>query len=370
MGAAKLTDISTQIIPNSSQKIIPDWNAVREIINKIDDIESKNILRVSYLFGASLQELVRGQTRKVTVKGNDFFTKSIEGEEALILRIPTARRGWKPRYVAVPLNPKCEPWSEILLRYSEEKANQRLYKVVNRVLQDGIKKQYFIHYEWPPIRYDKKKIKYINRTSVTYKHLSEIREWELGLCHNFNEFDFKHFFGKFYNSDYNVYFKKLLNKSDFYDSDDIINAIEMKNVIFSPRDKYFYKVYMDIQKMIKRNYISRKSPIKLNINTDIDYSFIKRKAGKKHKILQANIKKYLEKNSNQVFCEDSNLDVLDIINGIVVECGHTEGGKLIDSFNEVFLGIENIKQFWVLQFYDDLENISSCYKFIKTKTYV
>ena len=122
-------------------QMIPDWNAVRNVIDtKINDVESKNTIRVSYLFGTWIQELVRGRTRKVTIKGNDFFTKSIDGDEALVLRIPTAKRGFKPRYVAVPLNPKCEPWSNEILNYSEEIADKPFYKNVNRVLQADIKK--------------------------------------------------------------------------------------------------------------------------------------------------------------------------------------------------------------------------------------
>jgi ATP-dependent protease HslVU (ClpYQ) ATPase subunit len=127
---------------------------------------------------------------------------------------------------------------------------------------------------------------------------------------------------------------------------------------------------MDIKKMIKRNYIIKQPEINIKINTKIDYSFIK-KGEKAHKILQANIKKYLEQENklSQVIIEDSNLDVVDLINGIIVECGHTEAGKLFDTFNVVFSGIENTRQFWVLQFFDEIDKISSCYKFMKSETY-
>jgi len=352
--------------------MIPDWNGVRYVIDKkIDDIESKNTIRVSYLFGTWIQELVRGRTRKVTIKGNDFFTKSIDGEEALVLRIPTAKRGFKPRYVAVPLNPKCEPWSEEILSYSEEIADKPFYKNVNRVLQDDIKKIYFVDYKWPPTWYEKKVKMHEERVPFTHKHLSEIREWELGLCHNFTEFDCYHFFGKFYNSNYNVYFNKLLNKSDFYNTEDIINSIILKNRVFSQaRNRYDYKIFMDIQRMIKRNYIERQPPIKMKIYTNIDLSLIPEQSGKVHRILQANAKKQLETDpetkSSQVVCEDSNLDVVDFEKGRVVECGHTEAGKLFDCFNEVFSGIKDIKEFWILTFYDKLQYVSLCYKFKKT----
>jgi len=352
------------------KKIIPDWKIIRKTIDKIDDKESKNILRVSYVFGTSIQELVRGRTRKVTITGNDFFTESIGDEEALILKIPTARRGFKPRYVAAPLNPKCEPWSEKILSYSEEKGNNYFYKKVNREIQYDIQRNFFVNYEWPSTWYEGKKNMHLIRIPFRHKHLSEIREWELGLCHNFTEFDCKHFFGKYYDSDYNVYFKKILNKTDYYDTEDIINSIILKNRIFSQsRNRYDYKVFMKIQKMIKRNYIEKLPSIKLDIDTSIDLSSIPKVSGKHHRILQANIKKCLERNSDQVVCEDSNIDVIDLINGKVVECGHTEASKLLDIFNGVFSGIGDIKEFWVLSFYDEFDKTSACYKFIKKNTY-
>ncbi len=128
---------------------------------------------------------------------------------------------------------------------------------------------------------------------------------------------------------------------------------------------------MEIQKMIKRNYVEKQSPMKLPINTDINYAFLKKNVGKEHKILQANIKDYLEreKKSKKVYYERSNLDVVDDDNGIVIECGHTEAGKLFDVFNEVLPEIQNIIEFWVLQFYNEEEKLSSCYKFIKLNTY-
>lgn len=349
---------------------IPDWNLVRDIIDNIEDIESRNTLRVSYIFGASIQELIRGQTRKVTITGNDFYTESIEGEEALILKIPTARRGFKPRYVAVPLNPKSEPWSEKILSYSEEKANDYFYRKVNREIQYAIQRKYFKDYEWPPTWYEGKANMHVDRIPFRHKHLSEIREWELGLCHNFTEFDCKHFFGKYYDSDYKVYFKKLLNKPDYYETEDIIKSIILKNRVFSQaRNRYDYQVFMKIQKMIKRNYIEQLPSIKMDIESTIDLASIPKQSGTHHRILQANIKKRLESDSDQVVCEDSNIDVVDLINGKVVECGHTEAGKLLDSFNGVFSGIGDIKEFSILTFFDKADNTSFCHKFIKPDTY-
>lgn len=354
----------------SPQKIIPDWKTIREIIDAIDDTDLQNILRVSYLFGTSIQELVRGRTREEPLRGNDFSETTIEGEEALLLEIPTARSGWKPRIVAIPLSSRYEKWAEIILNFSEEKADNELYKWTSRKLQYDIK-DYFKLFEWPTHGYKKKRDKKVDRVNLTIKHLPEIREWELGLCHNFSEHDFKHFFGKEYDSDYNIYFRKLLRKSDFYYKKDIINAIELKNFIFNPSssERYYYKEYMNIIKRIKRKFIQMETPFIIKINLDINLNELPGAGeSKEHKILKANIKKYLEKNSSRVSYEEANLDIVNIKNGIVVECGHTSARILLDSFNEVYKGIKNINEFWILQFYDE-ENNSLCYKFIKSKTY-
>ena len=92
-------------------------------------------------------------------------------------------------------------------------------------------------------------------------------------------------------------------------------------------------------------------------------------SGRHHRILQANVKHWLERDSDSVVCEDSNIDVVDLINGKVVECGHTEASKLLDTFSGAFLGIGDIKEFSILTFYDESDNTSICYKFIKTDNY-
>ncbi len=327
-----------------TSKTIPDWRMIRETIDSIEDSKSKNILRISYLFGNSIRELVRGGTQKGTIKGNDFFTRSIDGNEALVLRTPTMRRGGKPRYIAVPLNPDVEPWSRDILKISEECGNDPLYKNRSRSLQRDIAQIYFINHEWPSPGYKEKKNRDKDKIFFTHKHLKELREWELGLCHNFTEYDFKHFFGEYYNSDYNAYFNKLLFKSDYYESSDIINAITLKNIVFSPqRNRYFYKIFMNIQKLIKRKYIIQEDTEMIPINEDMNISDLKSNVSHMHKILQVNIKQILEKSSEHVVIEESNLDVIDFDNGKVVECGHTEAGKLFDSFNEVLKDIPNIQ---------------------------
>lgn len=343
---------------------------IRETIDKIEDPEIRTTLQVCYLFGTRLQELVRGQTRREPITGNDFSETSIAGEDALILEIPTARRGWKPRTVAIPLSSRYEPWAKDILHYSEKKAEEPIYPKVTRVLQIYAKNT-FSYLIWPTPGYKKKKEKRINRADVTLKHLPEIREWELGLCHNFTDYDFKNYFGREYDSDYRVYFQKLLRKSDYYYREDVINAIEMKNVFFNPssNEKYYYNEYMDIVKKIKRKFILQEEPIELKIDPTLLLTHSSSGSeSKEHRILKSNAKKCLELHSDNISFEEANLDVVDLKNGVIIECGHTSARKLLDGFNEVYKDIIKIYEFWILQFYDS-DYISSCYKFIKSKSY-
>lgn len=351
-------------------KEIPDWNLIRKLIDDIDNYNIKNILRISYLYSTRIQELVRKTSSETSITGNDFYQTIIDGKEALVLQIPTARLGGKPRRVAIPLNPKYEKWSKEILRFSEERANDFLYPNVARVLQYDVKK-YIVDLEWPSTGYKRRKEKEKNRVNVTIKHLPEIREWELGLCHDFNEYDFSNFLGKEYDSDFNIYFKKLLNKSDFYYYDDVVKAIELKNVVFNPtsREKHYYKEYVDVVKKINRKYIKEEESLQLNINPDISSSTLSRgRESKEHIALKMNAGILLEKKSDLISYEEANFDVLDLKNGIVIECGHTSARKLFDSFDDVYKSIGKINRFWILQFYDE-NNVSNLYKYRKTEWY-
>ena len=86
----------------------------------------------------------------------------------------------------------------------------------------------------------------------------------------------------------------------------------------------------------------------------------------RHQILKSNIEKILiDKRMTSTF-ETANFDVYAYSpaddRGIVVECGQTDCQKLIDSIDYVFTDIENITDFWILDFYDSNNN-SKLYKF-------
>lgn len=358
---------------SSVDKPIPYWMDIRNEINEIPDYEEKMTLKITYLFGTSIDEIIRETSKDKTITGNDFYVASINDEDALLLEISTIRQGRNKRIIAIPLNPKYELWTQEILDYTEEISTNMIYRNVFRQLQNKIMTDYFNKFEWSSPMYDTKTEKDKTRVNVTHRILPLIREWELSLCHNFNEYDFKNYFGETFNPDYNVYFNKLLNKSNYYNVHDVSKAIELKYGIFNPSniEKYFYKEYLEVIKMIKRKFIKRYDIEMMKINPNL--SLAKTKGGKggkdKHYILKSNaIHELKKKNSNEISDEIANLDVVDFKNGIVVECGKTSVRKMLDSFNGVYDEIKNVNQYWVLQLYDS-DYMSSCYKFEKTEHY-
>ena len=89
----------------------------------------------------------------------------------------------------------------------------------------------------------------------------------------------------------------------------------------------------------------------------------KRSDSRRHQILKANVEKIIRKDKKMTCTfETDNFDVYAEQGGIVVECGQTDGRKLLDAIENVFTNIKNINEFWVLDFYDHKKN-SMLYKF-------
>jgi len=342
---------------------IPTPNVIRRIIDNSSD-KYRDLMRISYLFGLEVSEMLPNKKiERGFFYGNDFSEVSIDGEDALLLKVPTIRQGGKPRTIAIPLNQKYEPWSKIILKLSEERANELLFDIVLRVFQEHVEKL-FKQFKWivpGKIRTTKELGTYwdpSHYTSFTSHNLIEMREYELGLCHNFNDLDFGIYFGTEYSSDYRPYFNKLLSKTDIYDNKDINEAIKLKNMVFNPREKekYRFKEYLSIYKKIKRKIIIKMPDKTIPIDINIKPAR-KRSDSKRHQILKANVEQIIRKDKKMTCTfETDNFDVYAEQGGIVVECGQTDGRKLLDSIENVFTNIKNINEFWVLDFYDHEKN--------------
>jgi len=112
-------------------------------------------------------------------------------------------------------------------------------------------------------------------------------------------------------------------------------------------------------------------PELIPINEKIDISELSKSArvqtgSDPHKILMINAREIMKSKKDDVVFERSNIDVTDTEKKIVVECGLTSARKLLGTFNNKIEGIEDIKEFWILQSYDK-NNRSNLYKFKKNK---
>ena len=345
------------------------YNEIRYRINNVEDYKIKNILRIAYLFGAEPSEYLGPQKKNdQSITGNAFSIDSINDVDALVLKIPTNRKGRKNRLIAVPLDPKIEPMSKKVLDFSEEIGNKRIYHTFYTNFQQNVKdKKIFQGIEFPVKPYKTRKDKFNTKRSFTLTHLTEVRRLELSLCNNFNELDFKLFCGDILPSDYNYYFSKLLQKSDYYNHEEVYETLVLKNTIFNPKGdyKYHYKEYMKISKFLKRGYLSySEEDIKLNHNLDINKISSAKSGKKEHKTLMANAMYILGQKSIEVTDEYENIDVFDSKNEIAVECGDTSAKQMLDLFNERHSSIKNVKDFWILNYWG-YPKYSKCYKFIK-----
>ena len=101
------------------------------------------------------------------------------------------------------------------------------------------------------------------------------------------------------------------------------------------------------------------------------------KGGKdKHNILKSNAihilmndKKNIIKDELDIKEEWANCDVVDLKNEIIIECGRTSVKRMLDGFNGLYDQINNVKTFRIMQLYDNLNLISNCYEYEKTKYY-
>jgi len=359
----------------TSNKIVPDWRILREYIDNLKNEEIKNTIKILYLFHLTVGELAKNYADDDGLRGTDIFETVINGESALAIKIRTNNRGQKIRQVVIPLNPKYEPWSQDVLNYCENISNNLVYPNVHRVLEQEISVNLFLNYIWFAPKYREKKSKKVNDKKVSSTNLIDVREWELALCHNFTENDFDNFLGKEYHTDYNTYFYKLINKNDYYFYDDIVKAIELKEMIFCPKheEKYDMKMFMEVAKQLKRKLITQLNPVELNLNKYNGKEYTNYKGHKEtdeHSIIKKNMHDYLIENYNStpddVKFEFSNLDVVDLKNKIILECGNSNPVKILDGFNNMLEGVTDMKEFWIVQFIDS-EGINMCYKFIKNE---
>ena len=88
---------------------LPSVEDIRERIDSVEMIKYKNALRYEYLICGRVSEVCG----KYGPKGTDAQIVEIDGEEAVLFLVKTAKRKGKLRPVALPL--KYEPWARALV---------------------------------------------------------------------------------------------------------------------------------------------------------------------------------------------------------------------------------------------------------------
>lgn len=343
------------------------FHDLRKIIDTLEPHpkfpQLKYLIKISYLFGLRFGEILS----QYRLRGRDFSHEVINGREALVVTGPTAKRGWKPRVVAVPLNPSYEPWSKEILDFAEDHYNEILFtrdiSGVGRWLRNRTFERY-TYFQSGAIRdniYQEPKLK-----RVTPSDFRDIRACELALLHGFTQFDIMNYLGLVARPDYLSYFNKLLDRRDIFSEKDIVESLKLNYLIFNPveTDKYDFSTYMRLTKLIKKGLISvehaeiniRSLPLPTSIGKDRIH----------HRTLKANGAKLLEElGSKNVTYEVANLDVYSYDTGIAIECGNSNGSKLIDFFYKFYPDLTSYREFWVLEYFNE-NFISKTHKFIIT----
>jgi hypothetical protein len=121
--------------------------AVRETRARIARVEPKEVrygLMASYLWAARASEVVGVASATDTTtpygpRGSDAYQDAYKppGEPPVpvaVFRIKTAKRGGFERYIALPLEPKYEPWAKELLDYCRSKGSKLVFPYTRQTL--------------------------------------------------------------------------------------------------------------------------------------------------------------------------------------------------------------------------------------------
>ena len=117
---------------------LPNVSTIRERIQTTPKKEAKFCLMSAYLFCARISEVIGythpsdlAKTKARGPTGNDVKLSTYElgpvKEQVVVFTVHTAKRGGKKRNVALPLDPKYEPWTEPLYDYFQEFGNDSVF---------------------------------------------------------------------------------------------------------------------------------------------------------------------------------------------------------------------------------------------------
>lgn len=108
---------------------LPSVEDIRTRIDSVEMIKYRNALRYEYLICGRVSEVCG----KYGPKGTDAQIVEIDGEEAVLFPVKTAKRKGKLRPVVLPL--KYEPWARALVGWFEHRGEEDAFPFCMRSLQ-------------------------------------------------------------------------------------------------------------------------------------------------------------------------------------------------------------------------------------------
>ena len=108
---------------------LPDIQDIRTRVDDIEVLKYRNALRYQYLICGRVSEVCG----KYGPRGTDASIIEVNGEEAILFPVKTAKRGGKIRPVMLPL--QYDPWARALAGWFEHKGEGRAFPMCMRSLQ-------------------------------------------------------------------------------------------------------------------------------------------------------------------------------------------------------------------------------------------
>lgn len=113
----------------TTEENLPSVEDIRNRIDSLKEIKYKNALRYQYLICGRVSE-VCGKWAPI---GTDAQIIEIDGEEAVLFTVKTAKRKGKLRPVALPL--KYEPWARALVGWFQYRGEEKAFPFCMRSYQ-------------------------------------------------------------------------------------------------------------------------------------------------------------------------------------------------------------------------------------------
>ena len=207
----------------------------RARISEVQPPEFRHGLMASYLWAARASEVCGVASGSDTTtpygpRGSDAYQDTYKPQGAppvpvAVFRVKTAKRGGLERFIALPLDTKCEPWSKALLEYCQSKGSRLVFPYTRQSLHAyAVKAFEGLTYDIEPQTINGEKVGRHKRDAAVH-FLRHIRASELSSFYGFQREDLAYYGGwalttvgvpksmaRYLALDWHGYFPKLLKE--------------------------------------------------------------------------------------------------------------------------------------------------------------